>query len=408
MHTARRRWRSPMGESRRKGRVYLVGAGPGDPELITVRGLEILRRADVVVYDRLVAPALLDEAPPWAERICVGKYPGGHSCPQDRIHTILIERAAAGLVVVRLKGGDPFVFGRGGEECEALQAAGVAFEVVPGVTSATAVPAYAGIPVTHRRYASAFAVVSGHRGMSASDPDWEALARIPTLVVLMGLLRLPEITQRLIRAGLHPLTPAAVIADGTTAHQRTVQGTLSTVAALAREAHLQPPATLVVGQVVGLRKTLEWFEGPRPWRHPLWSFQRSNRDDLSGLRLLPRLQETHRVQRGITPADLEVQVGAGDAAAGSHRSDGFALLHPLPRPDEDPGRVTVPSSQTVFVFQDDQQAVAAPAAGEPHSTVADREDGRADRGGDVDAVVVAPPAIAEARGDDPPTGPPPQ
>jgi len=257
-----------MDELRRKGIVYLVGAGPGDPKLITVKGLEVLRRADVVVYDRLVDPALLEEAPPWAERVCVAKHPGGHSVPQDQINAILIERARAALVVVRLKGGDPFVFGRGGEECEALQVAGVEFEVVPGVTSAIAVPAYAGVPVTHRRYASAFAVVSGHRGIAASELDWEALARIPTLVILMGLLRLPQITQRLIRAGLHPLTPAAVIADGTTARQRTVQGTLSTVAELAQEAHLQPPATLIVGQVVELRATLEWHERTRPKQCP--------------------------------------------------------------------------------------------------------------------------------------------
>ncbi|MDR5694595.1 MAG: uroporphyrinogen-III C-methyltransferase [Armatimonadota bacterium] len=243
------------------GVVYIVGAGPGDPGLITVRGLQLLRTADVVVYDHLVHPALLDEAPPGAERILVRKHDGGRSMTQEEINTLLIEYARSGRTVVRLKGGDPFVFGRGGEEAEALHAAGIRYEVVPGVTSAVAVPAYAGIPVTHRRYASAFAVVTGHEVQGPSDVDWGALARLPTLVILMCLRRLPEIVARLLANGMSPSVPAAIVASGTTVHQRTVVGTLATIAVRAQEAALEPPATLIVGEVVRLRERLAWFEG---------------------------------------------------------------------------------------------------------------------------------------------------
>lgn len=253
---------SERGTARRRGIVYLVGAGPGDPGLITVKGLQVLRTADVVVYDRLVHPALLGEAPSGSERIYVGKRAGGHGFPQETINTLLIDRARAGLTVVRLKGGDPFVFGRGGEECEALCAAGIRFEIVPGVTSAVAVPAFAGIPVTHRRYASAFAVVTGHECDGTSDLDWEALSRLPTLVVLMGLHRLPEITRRLLAHGARPSTPAAVVTGGTLPLQRTVTGTIATIAALAEEASLQPPGILIVGEVVGLHDRLQWFGLP--------------------------------------------------------------------------------------------------------------------------------------------------
>jgi uroporphyrin-III C-methyltransferase len=240
------------------GIVYLVGAGPGDPGLITAKGLGILRSADVVVYDRLVAPSLLAEAPPGAERVFVGKRPhgGGADLAQHEINALLVERAQRGLTVVRLKGGDPFVFGRGAEECEALHAAGVPFEVVPGVTSAIAVPAAAGIPVTHRRLASAFAVVTGHECEGVSTLDWEALARVPTLVVLMGLSALPEITARLLEHGADPDTPAAAIASGTLPAQRTVIGTLATLAARVEEEGLEPPATVVVGEVVRVRELL--------------------------------------------------------------------------------------------------------------------------------------------------------
>jgi uroporphyrin-III C-methyltransferase/precorrin-2 dehydrogenase/sirohydrochlorin ferrochelatase len=236
------------------GVVYLVGAGPGDPGLITAKGLELLRSADIVVYDRLVPAALVAEAPPSAERVFVGKYPHGTGADQPDINALLVDRARQGRTVVRLKGGDPFVFGRGAEECEALRAAGVPFQLVPGVTAATAVPAAAGIPVTHRRLASAFAVVTGHECDGRSDLDWEALARMPTLVVLMGLHALPEITHRLVANGARSDTPAAVIASGTLPAQRVVVGTLATIAALATQAGLEPPATVVVGEVVQVRR----------------------------------------------------------------------------------------------------------------------------------------------------------
>ncbi|HEV8304556.1 MAG TPA: siroheme synthase CysG [Gemmatimonadales bacterium] len=231
-----------------RGVVYLVGAGPGDPGLITRRGLEILRTADVIVYDRLVHPDLLREAPERAER-------RAHAPPQEAVNALLIERARAGRVVVRLKGGDPFVFGRGGEEARALQAAGVRHEVVPGVTSVVAAPAAAGIPLTDRSYGSAFAVVTGRQGDAAPDLDWAALARLPALVVVMGLRALPEIAARLMRHGVPGDRPAAVIASATLPNQRTVVGTLAGIADQAKQAGLGPPATLVVGEVVGATLT---------------------------------------------------------------------------------------------------------------------------------------------------------
>lgn len=228
--------------ARPAGRVYLVGAGPGDPGLITVKGLEVLRAADVVVYDRLVSPALVAEAPAEAERVV--------RTDQGEVNAVLIERARRGLRVVRLKGGDPFVFGRGGEECRALADAGVPFQVIPGVTSATAVPAAAGIPVTHRGIASAFAVVTGHECEGQPDVDWEALARVPTLVVLMGLTALPEIVARLRAQGAGADTPVAVIASGTLPEQQVVSGTLDDISDLVATAGLGSPATIVIGEVV--------------------------------------------------------------------------------------------------------------------------------------------------------------
>ncbi|MGA9756134.1 MAG: uroporphyrinogen-III C-methyltransferase [Desulfobaccales bacterium] len=248
--------------------VYLVGAGPGDPGLITVKGLELLRRADVVVYDQLASPALLQEAPPGAEILYVGKKAGAHAVPQGGINELLVAKARAGLTVVRLKGGDPFVFGRGGEEAEELAAAGIPFEVVPGVTSAVAVPAYAGIPVTHRRYTTLVTFITGHEDPTkeASTIPWAALGQNPgTLVFLMGVKNLAENCLRLIDAGRAAETPAAVIQSGTTLAQRTVVGTLATVAARAREADIKPPAVLVVGGVVELAGPLTWWEN-----RPLW------------------------------------------------------------------------------------------------------------------------------------------
>jgi uroporphyrinogen III methyltransferase/synthase len=235
--------------------VYLVGAGPGDPGLLTVRGAEVLGRADVVVHDRLAEPSLLELAPAGADRIDVGKSPGA-PIPQDRINALLVERARAGQQVVRLKGGDPFVFGRGGEEAEALRAAGVPFEVVPGVTSAVAVPAYAGIPVTHRGLSTSFTVVTGHRRHAADDPvDWEAVSRAAgTIVVLMGVAHRQEIAADLMAAGLAADTPVAAVRWGTRPGQRTVRTTLARL----HQVELEPPVTLVVGKVAAL--DLAWFE----------------------------------------------------------------------------------------------------------------------------------------------------
>jgi uroporphyrin-III C-methyltransferase len=243
--------RSPAGA----GRVYLVGAGPGDPELITVRGLRCLQRADVVVYDRLVDARLLGEAPRRARRVYAGKGPGRQALRQEEINALLVRQARAGRVVVRLKSGDPYVFGRGGEEALACAAAGVAWEVVPGLTCAAAVPAIAGIPLTHREVAGSFAVVTGH---CAGDDhrDWGALARLDTLIVLMGAARLGEIAALLLRHGKPPDTPAAVIENGTLPCQRVLTGPLAAIAGLAARAGLRSPATAVVGEVVRLRAEL--------------------------------------------------------------------------------------------------------------------------------------------------------
>ena len=238
------------------GKVLLIGAGPGAPDLISVRGHRALEQADVVVFDRLVHPALVACAPEHAERIFVGKAPGRHWVPQELINEILIDRARQGLTVVRLKGGDPFVFGRGGEECLALAAAGVSYEVVPGITSAVAVPGYAGIPVTHREVSPVFTVVTGHSCGESDGVDWAALAATGTLVVLMGLSRLPEISSALIRSGRRPETPAAVVRAGTTGDQEVVEGTLQNIALRAR--HLRSPATIIIGEVVGLRRRIDW------------------------------------------------------------------------------------------------------------------------------------------------------
>ncbi len=248
------------------GTVYLVGAGPGDPDLITVKGLRLLREADVIIYDRLAAAALLEEARPDAELIDAGKLPQKHRLTQDHINKLLLEKTQAGLMVVRLKGGDPFVFGRGGEEAIACQEAGVPFEIVPGVSSAVAVPAYAGVPLTYRGLSSAFTVFTGHEEPTkeGTGVDYDALAciaRAGTLVALMGVSHLERISQRLIACGLDPDTPAVCIEWGTTERQRVVEGTLATLPGLAAEAGLQSPATTVIGAVAGLRdKGLRWFD----------------------------------------------------------------------------------------------------------------------------------------------------
>ncbi len=256
--------------NKNKGRVYLVGAGPGDPDLITKRGADLLARADCLVYDYLANPQLLALVPEGAEIIYVGKKGGDHTKSQWQINDILKEKAAAHSIVVRLKGGDPFVFGRGGEEAEELVKEGVRVEVVPGVTSAIAAPAYAGIPVTHRAHNSSVTFVTGHEDpdKAVSRLDWGALARSQTLVFLMGMKRLTQNTESLIQEGLDPATPAALIRWGTTPRQETLVGTVSDIAAKAREAGLKPPAVLVVGSVVNLRSSLKWLE-----ERPLWGLK---------------------------------------------------------------------------------------------------------------------------------------
>ena len=238
-----------------QGKVYLVGAGPGDPGLVTVKALKLLSRGDVIIYDQLASPELLREARPGAEVIYVGKKAGAHTLPQGGINQLLVDKAKAGLTVVRLKGGDPFVFGRGGEEAEALAAAGIPFEVVPGVTSAVAVPAYAGIPVTHRDYTTLVTFITGHEDptKAASTIPWDNLGQNPgTLVFLMGVKNLAANCRRLIEAGRSPETPAALIQSGTLPSQRTVSGTLATIAEVAEAAGMAPPAILVVGGVAEL------------------------------------------------------------------------------------------------------------------------------------------------------------
>lgn len=237
--------------------VALVGAGPGDPKLLTRRGWELLMEADVVVYDRLAAPALVDLAPPTAMRIDVGKTPGSDEMSQEAINAVLVEHGRAGKRVVRLKGGDPFVFGRGGEEAEALAAAGIEFEVVPGITSAIAAAAYAGIPVTHRGLSTHFTVVTGHEDPTKghTDVDWGALAAAGgTLVVLMGAGHIADIAQQLIAGGRSPDTPVAAVRNGTRLDQHTVRATLATIG----EAGVRPPSAIVVGEVAAL--DLTWFE----------------------------------------------------------------------------------------------------------------------------------------------------
>ncbi len=254
------------------GIVYLVGAGPGDPGLLTVRGAEVLGRADVVVYDHLASARLLDLAPARAIRICAGKSSGHCTLDQDQINALLLEHALSGRVVVRLKGGDPFVFGRGAEEAEHLARHGIPYQVVPGVTAGVGATAYAGIPITHRGHCSAVAFVTGHGDPEAgTDPnataagrtalDWHALAAFPgTLVVYMGVTHLAAICRTLIRAGKEESTPAAVIESGSTPAQRVLEATLGTLGEAARSQGVRPPALLVIGSVVDQRRVLAWYE----------------------------------------------------------------------------------------------------------------------------------------------------
>ncbi len=242
------------------GRVYLVGAGPGDPELLTLRAVRLLQQADVIVYDHLVSSAVLDFVTPSAERIYAGKRRNEHTMRQEQINGLLVKLASEGKQVVRLKGGDPFIFGRGGEELQALAAQGVAFEVVPGVTAASGVSSYAGIPLTHRDYAQSCLFVTGHLKDGTADLDWHSLVRpCQTVVIYMGLGGLPEICRQLIQHGAPPTLPVAVVQDGSISTQRVVTGTLADIPETVVKAGLKSPCLTIIGEVVKLHDSLAWF-----------------------------------------------------------------------------------------------------------------------------------------------------
>jgi uroporphyrin-III C-methyltransferase len=246
--------------ARPAGEVTLVGAGPGDPELLTLKALRALQDADVILHDRLVPAAILDFARRDAARICVGKSAGGASTSQGTINDLLIEHARQGRRVVRLKGGDPCIFGRGGEELEALARAGINFSVVPGITAASGCAAYAGIPLTHREHAHSVYFVTGHADAGGNEPDWRALAMPGTTSVFyMGLARLDHIVEKLLEHGAPPKRPAAVIAQGTTENQQVMTATLATIRGDSSRSNLNSPALLVVGDVVALQTALAWF-----------------------------------------------------------------------------------------------------------------------------------------------------
>jgi uroporphyrinogen III methyltransferase / synthase len=250
-------------ESNKKGKAHLVGAGPGDPGLITVKGRECIERADVIVYDYLASPSLLKYAKKESEIIYVGKQGGDHTLSQDGINALITEKAKKGHTVTRLKGGDPFIFGRGAEEAEVLIENGISFEVVPGVTSAIAAPAYAGIPLTHRNFTSTVAFVTGHEdpGKEESNINWEALAKgIGTIVFLMGVKNLPNIVMQLMNHGISPDTPVALVRWGTTSKQKSVSGTIGNIVEKVKAAGLKSPAIIVVGNVVKLKEKMDWFE----------------------------------------------------------------------------------------------------------------------------------------------------
>ncbi|RLG97386.1 uroporphyrinogen-III C-methyltransferase [Candidatus Bathyarchaeota archaeon] len=245
------------------GKVYIVGAGPGDPELITIKAARLIRSADVILYDRLVSEETIFLAKEGCELIYVGKHPGESSTTQERINEMLVEKAQEGGSIVRLKGGDPFLFGRGGEEAQVLSREGISYEVVPGITSAISVPAYAGIPVTQRHIASSVAFITGHEASTKTKGtvEWERIAQsVDTLVVMMGIRNLGNIAERLINGGRDPKTPVAIIEKGTTKLQKTITGTLETIEVKARIEGIKPPAITIIGKVVNLREELRWIE----------------------------------------------------------------------------------------------------------------------------------------------------
>ena len=245
----------------KKGKVFICGAGPGDPKLITLRALELLKTCDVVLYDRLVGKEITDQIPQGTEKMYVGRTVGDPTTHQDRTNELMARYAKKGKNVLRLKGGDPFIFGRGAEEAEYLIERGITFEIVPGITSAIASPAYAGIPLTHRRYSSSVAIVTGHEGAEKDEMAvrWDRLAgAVDTIVVLMGIGQLDQISRDLVKAGMKKNTLVAIVASGTTEKQRIVRGTLATIAGKAKKADVKPPAVVVIGRVSGLAH-LEWL-----------------------------------------------------------------------------------------------------------------------------------------------------
>ena len=244
------------------GLVYLVGAGPGDPDLLTLKAARLLKQADVVVYDNLVSDGVISLIHDGAEKIYVGKEMNRHTLPQTEINQLLVRLAEQGRKVVRLKGGDPFIFGRGGEELEVLADHGIAFEVIPGITAASGISCYAGIPLTHRDYAQSCLFTTGHLKDGSPDLDWTSLARQnQTVVIYMGLGALSEIAHQLIKHGMPPDMPAAVIEKGTSSQQKVITGTLETLPDLVLELNLKSPSLFIVGQVVALNKRLQWFSG---------------------------------------------------------------------------------------------------------------------------------------------------
>lgn len=245
----------------KNGKVFICGAGPGDPKLITLRALELLKTCDVILYDRLVAKELVDQIPAEAEKVYVGRAVGDPATHQDKTNELIAKYAKKGMQVLRLKGGDPFIFGRGAEEAEYLIRRGIKFEIVPGITSAIASPAYAGIPLTHRRHSSSVAIVTGHEDAEKGEPvvRWDRLTgAVDTIVVLMGIGRLDQISHDLVKAGMKKSTKVAIVTNGTTNKQRTVRGTLATITRVAKKADVKPPAVIVIGRVAGLG-SLEWF-----------------------------------------------------------------------------------------------------------------------------------------------------
>ena len=247
---------------RKKGKVFICGAGPGDPKLVTVRAMEVLNNCDVVLYDRLICKDLIDEIPAKSKKIYVGRAVGDSTIHQNITNELMVEHAKNGKRVVRLKGGDPFIFGRGAEEAEYLLNHNIDFEIIPGITSAIGSAAYAGIPLTHRRYASSVAIVTGHEDPKKTTPTvkWDKLAKtVNTIVILMGVEELEYISHKLIKAGMSKKSDAAVIENGTTTKQRVVKGNLSNIADIARENGMKPPAIIIIGKVVSLQEKLAWF-----------------------------------------------------------------------------------------------------------------------------------------------------